>query len=177
MCVIEIAPTIETRRLVLRAPQDRDAPRLAELCNDFDIARMTARMPHPYRIDDANAFVGAVAAQDPTRDNAFLIEHPDEGPVGVIGLFQDSDPFPEIGYWIGKPYWGRGFATEALDAALGWAKQGWKKRAIAAGHFPDNPASGRVLSKAGFLYTGEVRVKPSVARKAETPVRMMVWLA
>ena len=177
MCVIEITPTIETRRLVLRAPEDRDAARIAELADDFDIARMTTRMPHPYRRGDADSFVAHAAAQDPERARAFVVEHPDIGPVGVVGLFHDADPYPEMGYWIGKPYWGRGFATEAVEGALGWARGRWKKRAVGAGHFPDNPASGQVLAKAGFLYTGEVRSRRSVARKAETPIRRMVWLA
>jgi RimJ/RimL family protein N-acetyltransferase len=177
MCVIETSPRLETRRLVLRAPEDRDADVIAQLASDYDIARMTTRMPHPYGVEDARAFVAAVAAQDPRRDNTFLIEHEDQGPVGMLGFFHDADPYPEMGYWIGKPYWGRGFATEAAEAGLSWAKKRWKKRAIAAGHFADNPASGRVLSKAGFLYTGETRTKHSVARGEKTPIRMMVWLA
>jgi RimJ/RimL family protein N-acetyltransferase len=177
MCVIEKSPVLETRRLVLRSPEVRDAGRIAELADDFDIARMTLRMPHPYARRDADEFVRRVMAQDPQRGATFLIEHEDEGPVGVIGLFYDADPFPEMGYWIGRPFWGRGFATEACDGVLDWVKHRWGKRAVMAGHFTDNPASGRVLTKAGFLYTGEVRTRPSLARGADTDTRMMVWLA
>ncbi len=177
MCVIEDSPTIETRRLLLRAPEPRDAGRIAELANDWDIVRMTCRMPHPYRLADAEQFVAAAAGQDPRRDNTFLIEHERDGPLGMVGFFRSEEPYPEVGYWIGKPFWGRGFATEALDAAMDWAKRRWKKRAVIAGHFQDNPASGRVLDKAGFLYTGEVRAKPSLARGHDAPTRMMVWLA
>ena len=177
MCVIEPSPVIETRRLVLRSPGAQDISRLATLANDASIARMTLRMPHPYRIEDAEDFVIKVAAQDPARARTFLIEHEDHGPVGVIGLFEDADPAPEVGYWIARPFWGRGFATEALDAAMIWASRAWKRRALMAGHFSDNPASGRVLEKAGFLYTGEVRKGFSRARGAETDARRMVWLA
>lgn len=177
MCVIETSPVIETRRLLLRAPGAQDVSRIATLAGDPDIARMTLRMPHPFGIDEAEAFVLTVAGQDPRRANTFLIEHEDAGPVGVLGLFQGGDRTPEVGYWIGKPFWGRGFATEALEGALVWAKRRWAKRALVAGHFADNPASGRVLEKAGFLYTGETRRQFSRARNADADTRMMVWLA
>jgi membrane protein DedA with SNARE-associated domain len=83
----------------------------------------------------------------------------------------------QTGYWIGRPFWGRGFATEALEGALVWAGKRWKRRALLAGHFADNPASGRVLEKAGFLYTGETRKRFSRARGTPVDTRMMVWLA
>lgn len=177
MCVIETTPRIETRRLMLRAPVDRDVDRMVELAADRDIARMTLRMPHPFSRSDAQTFVQKVAGQDPRTDNTFLIEHEDQGPVGVLGLFQGADRAPEVGYWIGRPFWGRGFATEALEGALSWAARRWAKRALVAGHFIDNPASGRVLEKAGFLYTGERRRQFSLARGEPTETRMMVWLA
>jgi RimJ/RimL family protein N-acetyltransferase len=177
MCVIEASPRLETRRLLMRAPEPRDIDRIAALAGDWDVVRMTGRMPHPYTLADAERFVATVAGQDPRRDNTFLIEAEREGPIGMIGFFHDGQPIPEVGYWIGKPFWGRGFATEALEGALGWAKRKWRKRAVIAGHFSDNPASGRVLSNAGFLYTGEVRKRPSLARGEPTETRMMVWLA
>lgn len=177
MCVIDPIPVVETRRLALRAPQAEDAPRLAALADDAAIARMTLRMPHPYTPADAHAFVAAAAQQDPRRAVTFLIEHEDQGPVGVIGLFEDGDPAPEVGYWIGRPFWGRGYATEALEGAMVWASRSWRRRALVSGHFADNPASGRVLEKAGFLYTGEVRQGFSRARGAQTDTRRMVWLA
>lgn len=177
MCVIEPIPVIETRRLALRSPDARDIHRLAALADDLDIARMTLRMPHPYRLEDAEEFVLKVAVQDPARARTFLIAHEDHGLVGVIGLFEDGDPAPEVGYWIARPFWGRGFATEALQGAMNWASRTWHRRALMAGHFSDNPASGRVLEKAGFLYTGEVRRGFSRARGAEAATRRMVWLA
>ena len=82
-----------------------------------------------------------------------------------------------MGYWIGRPYWGQGYATEAATAALAWAGAGWGKRLVVSGHFADNPASGRVLEKAGFLYTGVVEPRHSKARGEAAATRMMVWLA
>lgn len=177
MCVIETSPVVETRRLMLRAPAPQDAPRIAALADDIEIARMTMRMPHPFRMRDAEDFVIQVAAQDPARANTFVIEHEDLGPVGVIGLYEGDDHVPETGYWIGRDYWGRGFATEALEGALAWASRKWRRRALVAGHFADNPASGRVLEKAGFLYTGETRPAWSLARGAVADIRRMVWMA
>ncbi|ANF53332.1 GNAT family N-acetyltransferase [Brevundimonas diminuta] len=177
MCVIETSPVIETRRLLLRAPGAQDVSRIAALANDHDIARMTMRMPHPFGVDHAEDFVLQVASQDPRKANTFLIEHEDHGPVGVVGMFHDADAVPETGYWIGREFWGRGYATEALEGALVWASTRWKRRALMAGHFADNPASGRVLEKAGFLYTGETRPAFSRARGESADTRMMVWLA
>lgn len=177
MCIIETHPVIETRRLTLRSPGAQDVPRIATLANDPDIARMTQFMPHPFDARHAEDFVLHVAAQDPSRAAAFVIEHEDLGPVGVIGLHEGEDHAPEAGYWIGREFWGRGFATEALEGAMAWTRRHWKRRALMAGHFADNPASGRVLEKAGFLYTGEVRRPFSAARGQRADKRMMVWLA
>ena len=94
MCVIETSPVVETRRLILRAPAPQDAPRIAALANDLDIARMTKRMPHPFQMRDADDFVLQVASQDPRRANTFVIDHEDVGPIGVIGLFEGEDRVP-----------------------------------------------------------------------------------
>ncbi|HRD45398.1 MAG TPA: GNAT family N-acetyltransferase [Caulobacter sp.] len=177
MCMIEISPTIETRRLTLRSPAPADAPRLATLMNDVDIARMTSRVPHPYALSDAERFVGLAQGEDPRTDRSFLIELEDEGVIGGIGFNAAPNGRTEVGYWLGRDWWGRGLATEALQGALAWAGRDWRKRFIVAGHFADNPASGQVLVKAGFLYTGEVQARPSIARGGEASTRMMVWLA
>ena len=79
---------------------------------------------------------------------------------------------------LGRPFWNRGYATEAARAALKWAKRDWGRKVVVAGHFADNPASGQVLVKSGFLYTGDVEMRACTARGgALTPTRLMVWLA
>lgn len=177
MRALDIAPRIETRRLTLRAPLPEDAPRLAQYCNDPEIARMTATMPSPYRLEHATAFVERAAAADRRTDAPFLIELDDEGVVGGLGFHRKGEGPVEVGYWIGRPWWGRGIASEALSGAMRWAAESWKKRVVAAGHFSDNPASGRVLCRAGFLYTGEVRLQASLGRAEPAPSRRMIWLA
>ena len=177
MCVIEKAPIIETRRLTLRAPAVNDAPRIGALASDYAIARMTTRMPWPYSQSDADGFVARCQGQDRRKDSTFVIDAEDEGVVGVLGFFTPPNGQLEVGYWIGRPYWGRGLATEAAQGALAWARSDWRKKLVVAGHFADNPASGQVLINAGFLYTGVVEHKPSVARGETAATRMMVWLA
>jgi RimJ/RimL family protein N-acetyltransferase len=168
---------IETPRLLLRAPGPDDAPRIAALADDIGVARMTSRLPHPYGRQDAEAFLAHIAAAGPEGEHAFGIEHANDGLIGMIGLHSQGGLGPEIGYWLGRAYWGRGFATEAARAALDWARDVWRRRVLVAGHFADNPASGQVLVKAGFLYTGEVERRYSLARGEVAPTRMMVWLA
>lgn len=177
MVELETTPVLETARLRLRKPERRDVRRLATLLSDFDVARMTAAIPHPYSCTDAAAWVDRQADRDPARDVSFVVEAKDgDGVVGGLG-FHPTAEGTELGYWLGKPYWGRGLATEAAEAALVWAKDDWKRRYLLASHFADNPASGAVLCKAGFLYTGERRMQDSLARGASADSRMMVWLA
>ena len=182
--VIEKTPRIETRRLVLRAPRASDAERIAGLAADFDVARMTTSMPHPFHRHHADAFLARAQALDAAREVVFAVELEEEGLIGVLGFHPSRLPgpepqrsAPEIGYWLGRPYWGRGLATEAALGALAWAKRAWRRRLVVSGHFADNPASGRVLEKAGFLYTGEIQPRHCNARGHAADTRMMVWLA
>ena len=171
---------VRTPRLTLRTPRAEDAVVIATRINDFDVVRNLSRVPFPYTLADAEGFLGLVAAKNADLEQSFAIEHADFGLIGIIGFHLDETAelaLPEIGYWLGRTFWGRGFATEAARALLRWASESWGKRAVMSGHFADNPASGAVLAKAGFLYTGEVRRRTSLARGVEVPTRMMVWLA
>jgi RimJ/RimL family protein N-acetyltransferase len=164
---------IDTPRLKLRPTRRQVARRVADRAAHFDVARMTVRIPHPYTDEQAQGFITRMG--EPGR---FAIEHAQDGLVGVLG-FHDTDRFgaPELGYWLGRPYWGQGLATEAVSAALVWARDEWGRKVVRAGHFADNDASANVLIKSDFLYTGEVVEKPSLARGGVAPTRMMVWLA
>ena len=178
MCAVEIHPAVGTERLVLRAPVKSDASMIAELANDLGVAAMLPAMPHPYRTEDAEAFIETTGRSDRKTNRSFVIEHREFGLIGMLGFNEKEPKRPELGYWLGRPFWGRGYATEAVGGALRWAKSDWRKNVVWAGHFSDNRASGQVLCKAGFLYTGDVERRASVARGgAEAPTRMMVWLA
>jgi RimJ/RimL family protein N-acetyltransferase len=150
---------------------------MARLADDLGVARMTTSIPHPFDQDMAEGFIARMEAADPARERVLTIEHRLEGFMGVVGFHPKEGLSPEIGYWLGRPFWGAGYMTEAVTAALDWAGPQWKKRLLVSGHFADNDASGRVLTKAGFLYTGEVERRFSTARGEEAETRMMVWLA
>ena len=175
MCAIEVTPVVSTERLILRGPVRNDAAALAHLLGDLNVAGMTSMIPHPYGLADAEAWIDSAMTCDWRNEANFVIEHHNFGVVGGLG-FKPGDR-PELGYWIGRPYWNRGYATEAARGAMKWVKREWRKPVIVSGHFADNPASGQVLCKAGFLYTGEVETRRSKARGADVPTRMMVWLA
>lgn len=167
---------IETDRLKLRRLCVADGARIAELTNDLEVARMVARIPHPHPVSAAEGFILIMRAREPLgRDHVFAIELKDEGElIGIIGAHQGEGTRHEVGYWFGRAYWGRGFASETLNAFLSEARA---LGVLEAGHYTDNPASGRVLEKAGFVYTGETRPSFSMARGHASPSRRMLFHA
>jgi RimJ/RimL family protein N-acetyltransferase len=177
MNAIRSGPWIAADRLSLRPLTPDDAWRIADLANDYEVARMLTPLPHPFVLEDAQRFIDRMAVADARADRAFGLDHQSFGLIGILGFHRQGGPITEMGYWLGRTFWGCGLATEAARAALAWAFCDWGKRAIMASHFADNPASGRVLAKAGFLYTGEVRELRSLARGASAPARMMVCVA
>jgi RimJ/RimL family protein N-acetyltransferase len=153
---------IETKRLKLRQMRTSDAKRVAQLCGDPAVARMILRAPLPYLPIAAEGWIMTLAARKPlAEDFVYAVELEGEGLIGCIGAHKTPGGGFEIGYWFGQPYWGRGYASEALQAFLQHAKA---LGPLHAGHFADNPASGRVLAKAGFAYTGEEKPMFSLAR-------------
>jgi RimJ/RimL family protein N-acetyltransferase len=178
MCAVEVTPVVSTERLILRGPVVTDAPALTGICGDYNVAGMTTSTPHPYGLADAEAWIGRAQACDWVREALFVMEHRSFGVVGMLGFDHKRGSRAEIGYALGRPYWNRGYATEAVRGALKWVKRDWRRNVVVAGHFADNPASGQVLCKAGFLYTGDVEPRSSLARgRDDVPMRMMVWLA
>lgn len=148
---IDIAP-IATQRLHLRAPVRDDAPALVQLANDKGVASQLASMPHPYGPEDAAAFLKDIV---PTQSNWAIRRATDDAFMGVIGLFQRTPDAPvELGYWLGRPYWGAGFATEAARSVIAFGFSMSDIDAVIAGYMDGNNASGRVLEKIGFLKTG-----------------------
>ena len=177
MCALDVRPAIGTERLILRGVTRLDAAAIAELANDLGVVGNTSQMPYPYRPADADAFVAGCERADPRVEATFAIEHRQFGVMGILAFDRNDQGRAEVGYWLGRPFWNRGYATEALTAALRWMKFDWRRNVVWAGHFADNRASGQVLVKAGFLYTGDVERRMSVGRAEPVPTRMMVWLA
>jgi RimJ/RimL family protein N-acetyltransferase len=178
MCAIEITPSISTERLLLRGPVMNDAERVAQFADDIAVAGMVSSMPYPYTRRHAEDWLSTQVGADWDQNANFAIEHHAFGLVGMIGLNRRNGAQPELGYWLGRPFWNRGYATEAARGVMKWVKRDWRRRVVLAGHFVDNPASGAVLCKAGFLYTGEVEQRQCLGRGgASVATRMMVWLA
>jgi len=155
-----------TPRLMLRPGWREDARALHAAICDEGIVRNLARAPWPYRMDDAEAFLAQERAPDQVSSLIFLRTEGAPILVGGIG-FAPAEPHGlEFGYWIARPYWGRGIATEAGRAVVAHARDALRLKRLDAGHFTDNPASGAVLRKLGFCPTGAVRGRYSAGRDA-----------
>jgi RimJ/RimL family protein N-acetyltransferase len=146
------APVLTTARLRLRAPQREDAPAIAVLANDRRIAENTARIPHPYTLADAEGFLAYL--EESEIEIAFAITLADDTLIGICGLRMRQRKMPEIGYWLGAPFWGHGYATEAARALIDQAFEELGFEWLEAGARVSNPASRRVLEKCGFQWSG-----------------------
>ncbi len=159
-----------TPRLLLRPSWPEDAVKLYHAIADQGIVRNLATAPWPYDVGDAEEF--AQRQHSPQFPNATVWTRDGSTPklVGACGLGERNGD-AELGYWIARPYWGQGFATEAGRAVISAARTlGHKK--LVAGHFLDNPASGKVLHKLGFRTTGRVEQTHSKARGLASPCVM-----
>ncbi len=149
-------------RVVLRALRRDDAETIATLAADRDVTRYTSRMPHPYALADAQRFLDeSRAASQPGTEEAFAVTA-DGAFSGIIAYeplrldidLPDAANPTEVGYWLGKPFWGRGIATRAVMALIDRLRAEGTGRTLAATVFFENPASARVLGKAGFAEIG-----------------------
>jgi 8-oxo-dGTP diphosphatase len=150
------APRIETARLRLRPPRPDDAVWIERLLGDEEVARFTARIPHPYPAGEAASYLASMGDPD---EPSFAIERREDGaPIGMIG-FKIKDREAVAGYWIGRPYWNQGFATEALAAVAGHAFSQFGVSSIKASVVPANGASIRTLERNGFMPCGSGEIE------------------
>lgn len=153
-----MTPVLETERLVLRGLIASDAPNIQKLASAYEIASGTLTMPHPYPEGAAEVFISSVR-DEMERGESFVFGITLQGEaIGCIGL----NPTPqfnhaEMGYWIGLPYWGQGYTTEAAAKMLEFGFETLHLNRIYAAHFVSNPASGRVMQKIGMQYEGTLR--------------------
>ncbi len=144
-------PVLTTARLRLRPVTPADAPAIVEGVGDWDVAKWLAVVPHPYTADDAREFIEVIA---PRAEGLWAID--DGGLAGIISVEG------EIGYWLARDRWGRGYATEAGRAVVDW-HFGRGARVLTSGYFDGNERSGGVLAKLGFQPAGD-RMKGCLAR-------------
>ena len=152
-----------TERLFLRPGWMEDAVELQSMIADKAVVRNLATAPWPYALDDARTFLQRPASPS---EPSFLITLRTGGApkiIGGAGIGTQADGSLELGYWIARPYWGLGFATEAARAVLGIARAMNLPR-LTASHMVDNPASGKVLRKLGFEPTGRIVNRYSAGR-------------
>ncbi len=153
-------PVLASARLRLRPFVPGDAPGLARLCADRAVAETTLRIPHPYTLDHAEAFLASLPEAWAAGQEAVFAQTLRDGGdlVGAIGLKLEPEHLrAELGYWVGVPYWGRGYATEAVRAVAGWAFLDLGLGRLYAHVMGGNAASERVLLKAGFSREGLLR--------------------
>jgi len=160
-----------TERLLLRPGWAEDAAALARAIADETVVRNLATAPWPFALEDAEAFLAA--PRDPAMPSFLITERTSRDPVivGACGLGRRPSGAVELGYWIGRAHWGKGFATEAGGALIDIART-LKLPRLEASHFVDNPASGRVLEKLGFVATGLSATRYSCARGGEAMSRL-----
>jgi RimJ/RimL family protein N-acetyltransferase len=153
-------PTLKTERLVLRAFTPRDAPDVQRLAGEWEVARTLLSVPHPYKDGMAEEWISGHRSEFERGEGVnFAVVLREQGKLcGACGLIiNPRDANAELGYWIAKPYWGHGYATEAAREVVRYGfEQLWLHRVYAA-HFGNNPASGRVLRKLGMTYEGTRR--------------------
>lgn len=141
---------MKSKRLTYRDLQFTDAARITELAGDWDVARMTARIPYPYTLTQADQWISSL------DDGEFVqVVELDSRLIGAVGYTSNADGSLEIGYWIGRPWWGQGYGTEAAETLMSYCFDTVGVSRLTCCHFDDNPASARIIKKLGFRAVGQ----------------------
>ena len=144
---------LETERLILRCPSDRDIPAIIAMAGNLEVSRRLSGIPHPYSEADARFFLDEVVFDGWTWG---ITLKPSDTLIGIVGLTPEADShIAELGYYIDRRHWGRGIATEAAQRVIHHGLTTLNLRQIISDHFINNPASGRVLAKLGFTRIGK----------------------
>jgi RimJ/RimL family protein N-acetyltransferase len=154
-------PVLSTRRLIMHAPRESDIPALVQLADNLHVAQMLARMPHPYGEAEARSFIAMSKLKQPGASYALTLAGTGTF-IGCAGL-NVKDRGLELGYWIGEPYWKRGYATEVAHALVDLAFRSTGIQVLHASVRVINPASRRVIHKCGFQYAGQGMMNSIVA--------------
>jgi RimJ/RimL family protein N-acetyltransferase len=151
---------IRTERLLLRRLRPTDAEPLFALFADWEVIHRLSTPPWPYARSDARAFIDSQINQNPPKTDFFAITL-DDGLIGGIGLRMNAPPNiqrapgPNLGYWLGRPFWNRGYMTEAARGLLAHVFDAGISKIVYSGAFAENEASLRVQTKLGFERDGE----------------------
>lgn len=152
----EATLTLETDRLRMRPPHEADADAIATLANNWNVVQHLGVLPYPYARQDAVEFIARCADQRDRHAFAIVLNESEPRLIGVMGLNPAAtDGTMVLGYWLGEPYWGHGYATEAAKATVSHAFERLSASTLDAACRPENPASRHVLEKCGFTPTGK----------------------
>lgn len=158
MTMTETLPTLRSSRLVLRPFEAADAPRVQRLLNDEEVAKQTLTIPHPYPDGAAAQWIAKHDEWLAAGKQAIWAITLDGDVVGALGLrIVAAHHRAEAGYWVAREAWGKGIASEALRAVIAHGFDVMGLYRIEAHHYPENPASGRVMEKAGMTREGHIR--------------------
>ncbi len=150
-------PTLQTQRLILRPFILSDAPQVQQLAGAREIADMTVSLPHPYKDGMAEKWIKthSLGLREESEVIFATIISKIDILCGAVGLRIEQENYrAEIGYWIGKPYWGKGYCTEAAREVVRYAFAELGLNRVHSNHFSRNPASGKVMQKIGMTYEG-----------------------
>ena len=157
---MSVQPILDTHRLILRPFTLDDAPAVHNLVGAREIADTTLNIPHPYEEGMAETWIGTHQEGFESGKSvhfAIIVRENRELAGAISLLIRSTHSHAEMGYWLGVPYWGRGYCTEAVKALLEYGFEGIGLNRIYAEHFKRNPASGRVMQKNGMVYEGCLR--------------------
>lgn len=152
-------PSLRTPSLLLDSFSFVDVPAIQLYAGNAEVARMTANIPHPYPEGAAEFWIGTHRqAFEEDKNLTLAIRLPSGDLVGAVSLAIDrKNSRAELGYWIGRPFWGNGYATEAARELIGHGFSSLALERITAHHLGSNPASGRVMEKTGMTFEGRLR--------------------
>lgn len=176
----DAAPTLTSERLTLRAPAHEDAPALAAMFSDIEFARMTSSLPpifHPHAADGWVSSTRGYLARG-TAICWVIVETATQTVIGTIDIFRRKNRRHwELGYGLRREFRGHGHTTEAARLVMNWAQESLRVGVFVAGHFADNPASGRVLEKLGFIRLEGAEMMYSLARGEKALGYRYIWPA
>lgn len=172
--------TLRTPRLTLRPPELDDAGRIARFLDNFAVSGNLSRVPYPYRLADAKAWLRMRRSDSPPGETSFAIDLPGEGVVGIVGFHRDPEGVV-IGYWLAQPFWNRGLMSEAVRGALDWYFETTAAMALGSGVFHFNKASLAIQKKMGFTEIGSSMrlclARGEEVRHIDTELTRTAWMA
>ena len=174
--------SMETDRIILRPWQESDAAALYKYASDPEVGPRAGWAPHK-SLEESLDIIRTVFNNDTTW--AIVLKETGEA-IGAMGYgpscecnLPAREGEPTVGYWVARPYWNKGICTEALDLMIQGIREDTEITSLISGHFIDNPASGKVMEKCGFVPTGEECFDESLYDGAGRPIRvlrMALWL-